>query len=133
MPKVSYPPVAGLPRNPAFSEVAVIPSGASLVWIGGQNAVGENREIVGKGDATAQAARIKERIELALKTAGCSWADVVRLQVYLVAGVDPRASYSVFAPALASRETPPLVGVYQVVALAHPDFLLEVSVEAVKP
>jgi len=65
--------------------------------------------------------------------AGCSWDDVVRVQVYLKAGQDPRAAFGQFAPALVSRAVPPLVGVYMVSALAHPDFLLEVSCEAVKP
>jgi enamine deaminase RidA (YjgF/YER057c/UK114 family) len=133
MHTVTYLPIEGFSGNPAFSEIAVIPPNASWVWIGGQNAVSANREIVGKGDALLQASTIKERIDRALKTAGCGWENVVRFHVFLVTGVDPRTAFSVFMPVLASRTHPPLVGVYQVAALAHPDFLMEISVEAVKP
>jgi hypothetical protein len=67
MPKVSYLLVEGLPHNPVFSEVAVIPSKTSWVLIGGQNAVGRNREIVGKGDALTNPAFLLEVSVEALK------------------------------------------------------------------
>lgn len=123
----------GLHRNAAFSHVAVIPPGAALVWVGGQNAVDGEGRIVGVDDVAAQARQVKANVEAALAAAGCGWADVVRVQVLLRAGQDPRQAYAPFAPALAERPSPPLVGVAQVAALAHPDFLLEVAVEAVRP
>lgn len=133
MSPVVYSGIEGFAGNPAFSEVAVIPAGSALVWIGGQNAVLEDRSIAGKGDAVEQAQVIGRRLDLALAGAGCSWEDVVRVHVYFVAGADPRALYSVFQPRLAARKSPPLVVGLQVAGLAHPDFLLEVSVEAVQP
>lgn len=133
MNTTQYLPIAGYRSNPAFSEIAVLPSSASLVVIGGQNSVSADRQIVGKGDALVQAQTIKERIEAALMTSGCTWADVVRLQVHMVATVDPRSVFQVFQPVLSLRAAPPLVGVYKVQELAHPDFLLEIGVEAVKP
>lgn len=129
---VMFHAIDGFAASPAFSEVAVIPPTASLILIGGQNAVSESREMVGKGDAVLQAQTIKRRIDAALATVGCDWTHVVRVQVYLVTGVDPRAVFQVFMPALAARTSPPLVGVYQVTALANPDFLLEISVEAAR-
>ena len=133
MTSVVYSAIEGFTGNPAFSEVAVIPSGSALVWIGGQNAVLEDRTIAGKGDPVEQAQVIGRRLDLALAGAGCGWEDVVRVHVYFVAGADPRALYSVFQPRLAGRPAPPLVVGLQVAGLAHPDFLLEVSVEAVRP
>ncbi len=133
MERVEYPDVPLLHRNPAFSQVAVVPASASWVLVGGQNAVSEKGEIVGKDDLASQSLQVRLNVERALGTAGCSWKDVVRVQVYLKAGQDPRAAFSQFAPALAQRDAPPLVSVYQVAALAHPDFLLEVSCEAVRP
>jgi enamine deaminase RidA (YjgF/YER057c/UK114 family) len=133
MAQVEYPTVAGLHRNPAFSQVAIIPPGATLVWVGGQNAVDGEGRIVGVGDLAAQARQVKANVEAALRTAGCGWADVVRVQVFLRAGQDPRQGYAPFAPALQQRPSPPLVVGVQVAALAHPDFLLEVAVEAVRP
>lgn len=133
MPQVQYPAAKGLHRNPAFSHVAVIPPGATMVWVGGQNAVDDAGRIVGVGDLAAQARQVKANVEAALGAAGCGWADVVRVQVLLRAGQDPRQGYAPFVPALSQRVSPPLVVAAQVAALAHPDFLLEVAVEAVLP
>ena len=133
MSKVEFAGLAGFVGNPAFSEVATIPAGSALVWIGGQNAVLEDRTIAGKGDAAEQARVILRRLDLALASAGCSWEDVVRVHVYFVAGADPRSLFSVFQPRLAARTSPPLVVGLQVAGLAHPDFLLEVSLEAMRP
>lgn len=128
-----YLSIPGYAGNPAFSEVAVLPPGASWVWIGVQNAVTADRQIVGKGDPAAQAQAVKTRLDAALVAAGCTWSDVVRVTVHVVTGTDLRAMFAAFQPALAGRTSPPLVGVYQVAALAHPDFLLEVGLEAVRP
>lgn len=133
MSNIAYSGIEGFAGNPAFSEVAVIPAGSALVWIGGQNAVLEDGTIAGKGDATEQARVVLRRLDLALAGAGCGWEDVVRVHVYFAPGADPRALYSVFQPRLAARAAPPLVVGVQVAALAHPDFLLEVSVEAARP
>lgn len=133
MTAVRYSGIEGFAGNPAFSEVAVIPAGSDLVWIGGQNSVLEDRTLAGKGDPVEQARVIGRRLDQALAGAGCGWDDVVRVHVYFVAGADPRALYSVFQPRLAARKSPPLVVGLQVAGLAHPDFLLEVSVEAVRP
>lgn len=132
MTHVQYLAPAGLHRNAAFSHVAVIPPGAVLVWVGGQNAVNGDGRIVGAGDLGAQARQVKANVESALEAAGCGWGDVVRVQVLLRAGLDPREAYAPFAPAFAQRAAPPLVVVAQVLALAHPDFLLEVAVDAVR-
>lgn len=133
MSKVRYAGLEGFVGNPVFSEVATIPAGSALVWIGGQNAVLEDRTIAGRGDAVEQARVILRRLDLALAGAGCGWEDVVRVHVYFVASADPRALYGVFQPRLAQRKAPPLVVGLQVAGLAHPDFLLEVSLEAVRP
>jgi enamine deaminase RidA (YjgF/YER057c/UK114 family) len=133
MAHVEYPAPAGLHRNPAFSHIAVIHPGATLVWVGGQNSVDAEGRIVGVGDLAAQARQVKANVEAALASARCGWADVVRVQVLLRAGQDPRQAYAPFAPALAHRASAPLVVSAQVAALAHPDFLLEVAVEAVRP
>jgi hypothetical protein len=39
-----------LAKNPAFSQVVVTQGSGKTVYIGGQNSVNQNHEIVGKGD-----------------------------------------------------------------------------------
>lgn len=130
---VQYPQTEALFFNPAFSPVAVIPPGLTQVWVGGQNAVSPQGQIVGVGDLAAQAVQVKANLEAGLAAGGCTWSDVVRVQVVLKADQDPRAAFVVFGPSLRGRSAAPLVGVSLVAALAHPDFLLEVGLEAVRP
>jgi enamine deaminase RidA (YjgF/YER057c/UK114 family) len=96
------------------------------------NAVNEHGEIVGGDSVIEQATQVRKNLEAALRAAGCDWTNVVRVTVQFRAGVDPHQAFSVFAPALSERAAPPLVGGYHVEALARPEFLLEVSLEAVK-
>ena len=128
---VEYPLPSGQRRNGAYSAVAVIPPGATLVLIGGQNAVNEHGEIVGHDDLEAQAHQVKDNLEAALAAAGCTWANVVRVSVVVKVGSDLRKAFAVFQPVLAGRE-PPLVGVVQVAALARPEFLIEVGLDAAR-
>jgi enamine deaminase RidA (YjgF/YER057c/UK114 family) len=53
------------------------------VWVAGTTAVNEAGEIVGEGDAGAQAAFIFSKIERALTAAGASMADVVRTRMFI--------------------------------------------------
>lgn len=129
---VDFPRSPSLFNSPAYSQVAVVPPGATWVIVGGQNAVDDKGAIVGAGDLTAQARQVRKNLEAALAAAGCDWKNVVRVIVYLKEGTDPRQAFAVFQPALAGRPAPPLVSGVLVSSLARPEFLLEVGLEAVR-
>jgi enamine deaminase RidA (YjgF/YER057c/UK114 family) len=129
---IEYPRVPTLSQSPAYSAVAVIPAGGTLVVVGGQNAVNQQGELVGRDDLALQARQVHANVEAALATAGCTFDHVFRVTVYLKAGVDARTAYQAFASALAGRAAPPIVGAYFVSALARPEFLIEVGVEAMR-
>lgn len=123
----------GLIRNPAFSQVAVVTGPARTVYVGGQNAVDESRQIVGKGDVRAQCAQIAKNIDVALAAAGASISDVVRWNVHVVQGQDLREGLQAFQEHWGSLGEPPTITVVVVAGLAHPDFLVEVDAIAVMP
>ncbi|MFC8730989.1 RidA family protein [Luteimicrobium sp. NPDC057192] len=120
----------GLVNSPAFSHVAVVPPGATTIYVGGQNAVDADGALVGDGDVAAQAVRALENVRTALAAAGATLADVVQWTVLFVAGADVAAAYGAIAPALASEE-PGLVTGGSVVALGVPGALVEISAVAV--
>lgn len=128
--KPDFLPVPGLFKSPNFSHVAVVPSGATWVLIGGQSGVNAQGELVGKGDAVAQSTQIRKNIDAALQAAGCDWSNVVRVTVRLKTGVRPQDGFGPFASALKDLPAPPLVIAGVVDALSLPEALAEVSVEA---
>lgn len=126
MPKVERFRPNGLVASPAFSHVAVVPPGATTIYVGGQNAVDENGVLVGPDDVAAQAVRALANARLALEFAGATLDDVVQWTVVFVDGVDVAAAYGAIASDLAS-ETPPLVSSARVSGLGVPGALVEIS------
>jgi enamine deaminase RidA (YjgF/YER057c/UK114 family) len=123
----------GLVRSPAFSHVAIVPPGATTVYVGGQNGVDETGAVV-SGDAAEQSARAVDNAAVALAAAGATLGDVVQWTVLLAEGADIAAAYGAVAQKLASDGEPALVTAAIVSALGVPGALVEVSaVAAVMP
>jgi enamine deaminase RidA (YjgF/YER057c/UK114 family) len=118
----------GLVQSPAFSHVAVVPPGATTVYIAGQNAVAGDGTLVGGDDVGAQTQQVMANLRVALAAAGASVHDLVMLTILLVEGVDLAAAYPVAAAELAGA-APPVV-VARVAGLALPGALVEVSAVA---
>lgn len=64
----------GLISNSAFSHVAIVPPGATTIYVGGQNAVDADGSLVGDGDVAVQSARALENAPTALAAAGATLA-----------------------------------------------------------
>jgi enamine deaminase RidA (YjgF/YER057c/UK114 family) len=83
----------GLVASPAFSHVAVVRPGATTVYVGGQNAVDQNGELVGGTDVAAQTRQVMANLATALQAAGAGIEHLVSVLVMLVEGVDVQAAY----------------------------------------
>jgi enamine deaminase RidA (YjgF/YER057c/UK114 family) len=120
----------GLHANPAFSQIAIIPSNARQILIGGQNALNSNGEIVGKGDLKRQAEQILKNIKIALTSANAELDHIVKWNIYVIRGTNIQPAFEVFQTEMKNMRRPPLITMLFVDALAHPDFLMEVEVVA---
>lgn len=117
-------------RGFGFSHVTKV-SGGTAVYIAGQVAVDEQGQSVGVGDLVEQTRQVMENLQTALSAAGAGFADVAKLNVYIV-DYDPAKRGAVLAvrneyidPFNAPAST--LVGVS---ALAAPDYLIEIEATA---
>jgi len=119
----------GLVASPAFSHVAIVPAGATTIYLGGQNGVDETGAVV-SDDVAEQSARALDNAAVALAAAGASLADVIQWTVLVVADADLGAAYRAIAPRLAGRGAPPLVTAARVAGLGVPGALIEVSAVA---
>jgi enamine deaminase RidA (YjgF/YER057c/UK114 family) len=116
----------GLVVSPAFSHVAIVPPGATTIYVGGQNGVDSTGKVV-SGDIAEQSSRAIDNASIALEAAGASLADVVQWTVLLVADADLNTAYGAIAPRLARNGAPALVTAARVAALGVPEALIEVS------
>ena len=123
----------GLPRNPAFSNVAVVSGSVRTIYIGGQDAVDAEGKVVGKGDIAAQTEQVLRNLRTALAAAGAGPEHVVKWNVLIIEGQDFRAGYAAFQRVWGDRPNPPVITGAVVKGLAHPDFLVEMDAIAVVP
>jgi len=112
--------------SPAFSHVAVVPPGATTIYIGGQNAVDADGALIGADDVAAQSTRALANAKTALESVGATIDDVVQWTVLFVDGVDLAAAYGAIAADLASAE-PPLVTSARVAGLGVRGALVEIG------
>lgn len=125
MTQISLLSPEGLVRSPAFNHVAVVPPGATTIYVGGQNAVTGDGTLVGRDDVAAQTQQVMTNLHVALAAAGASVQDLVTMTIVLVDDVDIAAAYPIAAAELAGAA--PTVVVMRVAGLAVPGALVEVS------
>ena len=69
--------------KPAYSHVVAVTGPGKTVYIAGQLARDLEGNIVGPGDMRAQMEQTFKNLDACLKTAGASWADVVKTNTYV--------------------------------------------------
>lgn len=130
---VQYLNPKGLHQNPAFTQVVSVSGSAKTVYVGGQNALDANGEVVGKGDLAAQTEQIFRNLDLALGAAGARLEHVVKWTIYVVQSQDIRSGFGVFGRVWGERPNPPAITVLVVAGLANPEFLAELEAVAIVP
>ena len=131
--QVEYFRPKGLHHNPAFSNVAVVSGNVRTVYVGGQDAVDAEGNVVGVGDLAAQTEQVLHNLKVALTAAGAGPEHVVKWNILLVDGQDFASGYAVFQQEWGDRSNPPVITAAVVAGLAHPDFLVEIDAIAVVP
>lgn len=119
----------GLVVSPAFSHVAVVPPGATTIYIGGQNGVDATGAVVSL-DAGEQSLRAVENVRIALESVDSGLDDVISWTVLIHQDADLRAAYGAVASQLARNGAPPLVTAALVAGFGVPGALIEVSAVA---
>jgi enamine deaminase RidA (YjgF/YER057c/UK114 family) len=123
----------GLNRNPAFSNVAVVSGPVRTIYVGGQDAIDADGNIVGVGDIAAQTKQVLRNLRTALEAAGAGPDHVIKWNIFIVDGQDFAAGYAAFQRVWGDRPNPPVITAAVVKGLAHPDFLVEMDAIAVVP
>lgn len=128
--KIEFLNPGTLLKNPAFSQIAITKGQGRTIYIGGQDAITKDLEIIGKGDIAAQTSYILNNIEIALKSAGATLDDLFKLTIYIVQGHDVRKGFEGAQDFLRKLKNPPVISGIIVAGLASPDYLVEIEAVA---
>jgi enamine deaminase RidA (YjgF/YER057c/UK114 family) len=122
---------ATLPPPTGYSHIAKVNKG-TLVYIAGQVSADASGKLVGEGDFEAQAERVFANVKLAVEAAGAGMADIVKMNTYIVASVDPADVPKMRAVRgrYFGSATPPASTLVYVSRLAQPGWMIEVEVVA---
>jgi enamine deaminase RidA (YjgF/YER057c/UK114 family) len=122
-----------LHKNRAFTQVVSVSGPVKTIYIGGQDSVDVQGNIIGKGDLKLQTRQAFENMQKALNAAGAGPEHLVKCTVYLVQGQPLQPGFEAYGQFWGNRPNPPTVSVLFVSGLAHPDFLVEIDAIAVIP
>ncbi len=117
----------GLFESPAFSQVVTTQGSGKTIYIGGQNAVNEKAELVGKGDLAKQTEQVMQNLKIALESCGASFDNLVKLNINLLQGQDARQGFEVSQKFLGKISNQPIITVLFVPGFVHPEYLVEID------
>lgn len=123
----------GMYKSPVFSQGIILPAGAHILLIGGQNGVNAQGEIVDKSDVVKQTRQALSNLQTVLAAAGAGLENLVKVTIIMQQDIDLNAAFGAWMAVWGQRTNPPTVTGFRVAALANPDFLIEIEAQAVLP
>lgn len=106
--------------------------GSRIIFISGQVPLNVEGELVGAGDLRAQTEQVFKNLQIALEAVGATFADVMKLNYYLVDASQLEMVREV-RNQYVSKATPPASTAVEVRRLYREDVLIEIEATAVLP
>jgi reactive intermediate/imine deaminase len=118
-----------LPPPFGYSHVVDVRAGR-VIYVSGQVPLDREGQLVGEGDLEAQTRQVFENLQAALDAAGSSWADVVKLNYFLV-DVSELAKVRAIRDEFVDTAHPPASTLVEVSRLFRDDVLIEIDAVAI--
>jgi enamine deaminase RidA (YjgF/YER057c/UK114 family) len=132
MAKVSFSNPKTLAPPPGYSYVVEASGKVRTIYLAGQLGLDTENKFVGApGDFRAQCHAAFKNMTLALKAAGASWNDVVKINNFLVDIQANMAAFREVRDTFLNKNAPPASTTIGVPALARPGGLFEIEAIAV--
>ena len=122
---------ATLPPPVGYSHIAKVNKG-TMIYLAGQVSSDASGKLVGEGNFEAQAEQVFRNVKIAIEAAGGTMADIVKMNIYLVAevGQDEVPKMRAVRDRYVNKEKPPASTLVVVSRLARPGWLLEIEAVA---
>ena len=119
---------ATLPPPVGYSHIAKVNKG-TLIYLAGQVSSDASGKLVGEGNFEAQAEQVFANVKIAVEAAGGTMADIVKMNIYLVAevGQDEVPKMRAIRDRYVNKEKPPASTLVVVTRLARPGWLIEIE------
>jgi enamine deaminase RidA (YjgF/YER057c/UK114 family) len=119
---------ATLPPPVGYSHIAKVNKG-TMIYLAGQVSSDASGRLVGEGNFEAQVEQVFANVRIAVETAGGTMADIVKMNIYLVAEVaqDDVPKMRAIRDRYVNKERPPASTLVVVSRLARPGWLLEIE------
>jgi enamine deaminase RidA (YjgF/YER057c/UK114 family) len=116
---------------PGYSHIAKVSHG-TIVYLAGQVSSDASGHLVGAGNFEAQAEQVYSNLKIAVEAAGGTMADIVKLNIYIVAEVDPAniPKLRTIRDRYVNVAQPPASTLVFVTRLAQPGWLIEIEAVA---
>lgn len=114
---------------PGYAQAVKVEGARTILYLSGQVAYDRNGEAAHPGDFKAQARAALQAVKAQIEAGGGTMRNIVKVNTYLT-DIRHRADYSAIREEFFGRKMPASTLV-QVVALAQPEFLIEIEAIAV--
>jgi enamine deaminase RidA (YjgF/YER057c/UK114 family) len=114
-----------------FSQSLAAEGASRTIYVAGQVSADENGQLINPRDMAAQIPKALENVEAVLKSAGVTFANVVRMNFYVTDMAAFMKNHGAMQEWLKSRDAKPPGCALGIAALYHPDALIEIEVTAV--
>ncbi len=122
---------ATLPPPVGYSHIAKVNKG-TLIYLAGQVSSDASGKLVGEGNFEAQAEQVFANVKIAVEAAGGTMADIIKMNIYLVAevGQEEVPKMRAIRDRYVNKEKPPASTLVVVTRLARPGWLIEIEAVA---
>jgi len=110
-----------------YSHAVSVSGNRQTVYVGGQNAIDENGNLVGKGDLKKQTEQVLSNIEKILQAANGKLENVVKFNIHILQGQNPMNGFMAFQQKWNNKKGLPAITVLFVAGLGNPDWLVEID------
>lgn len=131
--EINYLNPENLAKPQGYSHAVSVAGKYTTIYIGGQNAIDEHGALVGKNSLREQTTQVLINIEKIMESAGAKLENVIKFNIHILQGQNPREGFRPFQEKWRDPEHFPIVTVAFVAGLGNPDWLVEIDAIAVVP